>query len=57
MIFGSENRYCLCYKKGDIGFSIYRKKYRHSYFASLEKRSHDNSCALAINSVAQYAVA
>ena len=51
MMFGSKSRYCITYKQGEIGFNIYRRKYKHTFLANLDKSSFERSEAASMNTI------
>lgn len=41
--------YCICYKQGEIGFNIYRKKFNHTFMAELSSTPMNNSFVRSMN--------
>lgn len=56
LMFASQNKYCISYKTGQIGFMIYRRKYHHKFLAELSDTPYFNCQACSISSSQQYMV-
>ena len=49
MMFGPRSLYSITYKSGQIGFSIYQRKYNHGYLAYLSATCYQDSISISLN--------
>lgn len=56
MMLGVQDKYCITYKMGQMGFNIYRRQYFHKFMATIESKPYEHSQACTVNSTKQYLV-
>ena len=51
MLFGRRVRYCITYSAGEASFTVYTRKYRHSFTPTLYEDNFERSTGLVITSM------
>ena len=51
MLFGRRVRYCITYSAGEVSFTVYTRKYRHSFTPTLYECNFERSTGLVIPSM------
>ena len=51
MLFGRRVRYCITYSAGEMSFTVYTRKYRHSFVPTLYEEDFSRSTGLVISSM------
>ena len=56
MMFGLESKYCITYKMGEVGVNIYKRKFIHTFLATLNTSCFEQSTAVSVNQIQQYLI-
>ena len=51
MLFGKRVRYCITYTAGEASFTVYTRKYQHTFVPVIQENNFINSTGIVISSM------